>query len=149
MAGTDVLGRPCTFSVSVRISTFCAISSAPRRYVMRKKKREYGFTPNEKANSKVKTAWAVNILKGASRQIHCLWMFSFSFALFFLPLPKFSSLLMYKLTSGTESRQEENCRISFTQQVMWLSPLCWRKLSLWRWILNLFIIIYFLEYLQK
>lgn len=37
MAGTDVLDRPCTFSVSVRITTFCAIFFAPRRYVIRRK----------------------------------------------------------------------------------------------------------------
>lgn len=57
MAGTDVLGRLRTFSVSVRLSTFCAISSAPRMECY-ERKRDCGFKLEEvKVNSKVEQAY--------------------------------------------------------------------------------------------
>lgn len=82
MAGTDVLGRLRTFSVSVRLSTFCAISSAPRTKCY-ERKWDSGLKLEEvKANSSVTSLHMMNQWRCQGAlvdRIYCLWMFFSSF----------------------------------------------------------------------
>lgn len=86
MAGTGMLGWLCTFFLSVRLSTFCAISSVPRKKCY-ERKWDCSLKPEEvKANSKVWQAFTWWISEGV-RVLQSTKFTVFEFSLFFSPFP--------------------------------------------------------------
>lgn len=164
MAGTDVLGRLRTFSVSVRLSTFCAKLHCAKNEMMWEKMRLWFETAGGESKFKsvtslhMKDQWRCQC--ALVNQIYCLLKFFSS--PFLLPLPDLvhfqrpnylqerNPKSLFSLTTFPHEK-EKNCRTSFRYSKLCDFPFCFEQNNLsdtvpaWIFLLRLFYLFFFLH----